>query len=33
MVIIHINFVELESPMLNANFHDHRTFGSEEEDF
>ena len=25
-VIIHINFVELESPMVNAKFQDHRTF-------
>ena len=29
----HINFVELESPMLHAKFQDHRTYGSEEEDF
>ena len=27
-VIIYINFVELESPMLHAKFHGHRTFGS-----
>ena len=33
MVIIYINFVELESPMLNAKFQDHRTSGSGEEDF
>ena len=26
-VIIYINFVELESPMLNAKFQDHRTSG------
>ena len=33
MVIIYINFVELESPMLHAKFQDHRTSGSGEEDF
>ena len=27
-VIIYINFVELESPMLHAMFQDHRTSGS-----
>ena len=32
-VIIYINFVELESPMLHAKFQDHWTFVSEEEDF
>ena len=32
-VIIHIKFVELESPMLHAKFQDHRTSGSGEEDF
>ena len=32
-VIICINFVELESPMLHAKFQDHRTSGSGEEDF
>ena len=32
-VIIYINFVELESPMLHAKFQDHRTFVSGEEDF
>ena len=32
-VIIYINFVELESPMLCAKFQDHRTSGSGEEDF
>ena len=31
--IIYINFVELESPMLHAQFQDHRTSGSGEEDF
>ena len=31
--IIYINFVEIESPMLCAKFQDHRTSGSEEEDF
>ena len=31
-VIIYINFVELESPMLCAKFQDHRTSGSGEED-
>ena len=30
---IHVNFVELESPMLNAKFQDHRTSGSGEVDF
>ena len=33
MVIIYINFVELESPMLHAKLQDHRTSGSGEEDF
>ena len=33
MVIIYINFVELESQMLHAKFQDHRTSGSGEEDF
>ena len=33
MVIIYINFVELESPMLHAKFQNHRTSGSGEEDF
>ena len=32
-VIIYINFVELESPMLHAKFQDSRTSGSGEEDF
>ena len=32
-VIIYINFVELDSPMLHAKFQDHRTSGSGEEDF
>ena len=32
-VIIYINFVELESPILHAKFQDHRTSGSGEEDF
>ena len=32
-VIIYINFVKLESPMLHAKFQDHRTSGSGEEDF
>ena len=32
-VIIYINFVELESPMLQAKFQDQRTPGSGEEDF
>ena len=32
-VIIYINFVELESPMLHAKFQDRRTSGSGEEDF
>ena len=32
-VIIYINFVELESPMLHTNFQDHRISGSGEEDF
>ena len=31
-VIVYINFVELESPMLYAKFHDHGTFGSGAED-
>ena len=33
MVTIHINFVELDSPMLHAKFQDHRASGSGEEDF
>ena len=32
-VIIYINFVELESPMLRAKFQNHRTSGSGEEYF
>ena len=32
-VIIYINFVELESLMLQAKFQDHRTSSSGEEDF
>ena len=32
-VIIYINYVELESPMLQAKFQDHSTSGSGEEDF
>ena len=32
-VIIYINFIELEPPMLHAKFQDNRTFGSGEEDF
>ena len=32
-VIININFVELESPMLHAKFQDHRTSGSGVGDF
>ena len=32
-VTIYINFVELESPMLQAKFQDHRTSGSGREDF
>ena len=32
-VIIYINVVEPESPMLHAKFQDHRTSGSGEEDF
>ena len=32
-VIIYINFVELESPMLHAKFQDLGTSGSGEEDF
>ena len=32
-VIININFVELESPMLHAKFQDHRTSVSGKEDF
>ena len=31
-VIIHINFVDLESPMVYAKFKNHGTSGSEEED-
>ena len=31
MVIIYINFVELESPMLHAKFQDYRTSGSGED--
>ena len=30
---MYINFVELESPMRDAKFQDHRTSGSGEEDF
>ena len=30
---LYINFVELESAMLQAKFQEHRTSGSEEEDF
>ena len=33
MVIIYINFVELEYILLHAKFHDHRTFSSVKEDF
>ena len=33
MVIIRINLVVLEQPMLHTNFQGHRPFGSEEEDF
>ena len=33
MVTVYINFVELESPMLQTMFQDHRTSGSGEEDF
>ena len=29
----YVNVVELESLMLHAKFHDHRTYGSGEEDF
>ena len=32
-VIIYINFVELESPMIHAKFQDYRISGSGEEDF
>ena len=32
-VIIHINFVELESPMLHAKFQDHKTICSGVQDF
>ena len=32
-VIIYINFVELESPMLHAKFQDHRTSSSEKKIF
>ena len=32
-VSIYISVVELESPILNAKFQDHRTSGSGEEDF
>ena len=32
-VIIYIKFVDLESPMLHAKFHDLRTSGSGEENF
>ena len=32
-VIIYIKFVEHESPMLHAKFQDHKTSGSEEEEF
>ena len=31
--VIYTNFVELESPILHAKFHDHRTFCSGEKDF
>ena len=31
MVTIYINFVELESPILHAEFQDHRTSGSGED--
>ena len=30
---MYMNFVERESPMLHANFQDHRTSGSREKDF
>ena len=33
MVIIYINFVDLESPMLHAKLQEHRTSGFGEEDF
>ena len=33
MVIIYINFVELETPMLHAKFQDYNTSGSGEEDY
>ena len=32
-VIIHIDFVDIECPMLHAKFQDHMTSGSGEEDF
>ena len=32
-VIIYINFVEFEFPILHAKFQDHRTSGSGEEEF
>ena len=32
-ITIYINFVEIDFPMLQAKFQDHRTFGSGEEDF
>ena len=31
-IIIYINFVELESPMVHAKFQDHMTLGSREKD-
>ena len=33
MVIIYVNFVELESPIIHAKFQENRTSGSGEEDF
>ena len=33
MVIIYINFVELENILTHAKFHDHRTISSVGEDF
>ena len=33
MIIIYINFVELQSLMLHTKFQDHHTSGSDEEDF
>ena len=32
-VIIYVNFVELESPMLHAKFQDHGTLGTRDKDF